>query len=800
MRYLDGSTDPRLPGAPLPASAYATVHLPGHVPDTAGQAGPQLGDFLRVLQKRWRLIAGFAAGALLLMALMCLVMQPRYTATAVLHVGTQAPQVTTNIQQVVLPPSYFENVEFFQDQVKMLESRALAAGTIRELGLAHDPRFTGRNEKPGLLTRVQWTLLGLFAQAQAGIGRLLHGEPPDAGSQGQAESSGQPVDVPPGLVGKLRSELDIAPVTNTRLIRISFTSPSPALAQKVANAHAEQYIRRTLQANFELTGEARHFLEAEIQRVEFELAVTEQALNNFRRQHNVVSLDERENAIVDRLTDLSRRLTEAEAARITAEADYRLVKSREYDSLPAVIQNGLVQTLKNQVTQLEIRQAELGEYFLAGNPQLQEVNSQLRQARARLDREIARVVGGIESVYLAAQAKEDSLRAEFQQQQNSVLNLKEVSGQYIKLEQAVTGNRNLYNTLLTRLQETDVVKGAQISNASVMDRAELPTGPSEPNVVFNLAFSLIFGLGLGVSMAFVLEHLDSSLKTPEDVRQVLRLPTLGMVPHFAYLPRPRRQRLLRQREVAATEESLPARMGDLVGFVPEGCVHAEAYRGIRTSLLFCNPENPPRTVLLTSSQAGEGKTSTTVNLAISLTQLGNSIVVVDADLRQPRCHWSLGIAPGPGLAEVLREQVELDEVIQRLALDNGKVTPASAGSAVRVGLDLLQSGGPVSNPSELLASPRMRAVLQSLTERYDIVLVDSPPIFPVTDAALLATVVDGVVLVVRGHRTDRQITREALERLRFMNATILGVVLNGVDPDSSEYYKHSYYFGSERVA
>jgi len=205
-------------------------------------------------------------------------------------------------------------------------------------------------------------------------------------------------------------------------------------------------------------------------------------------------------------------------------------------------------------------------------------------------------------------------------------------------------------------------------------------------------------------------------------------------------------------------------------------------------------------VLVTSSEAGEGKTSTTVNLAISLTSLGNKVVVVDADMRQARCHESLGIPAGPGLANVLRGEADLDQVVQRLSLRDGQVTSAMATRNGDLDLDILQSGSQVLDPSELIASPRMGAILETLCERYDIVLIDSPPIFPVTDAAILATIVDGVVLVVRGQRTGREITREALERLRFMKATVVGVILNGVDPESSEYNRYAYYFGSERVA
>jgi capsular exopolysaccharide synthesis family protein len=743
----------------------------------------QLAEYLMILRERWRLIAAFTVAGLVLMGLVSILSRPLYTAQAVLHIQSNPPAVT-NIQQITPPSSYFEGVEYFQDQVKFLESRSLAASVVKELSLDHDERFI---DKRGFsifrfLARLPFKVIG-FATWLVTPSR----DDPAGNPEPPA------FDVDPRLIGKYQSNLVVTPITNSRLIQVAFTSPSPELARQVANAHATQYIRRGLQAKFELTGEARRFLDAEIDRVQRELTQAEEALNEFRRQHQVVSLDEKENAIVERLGDLSRRVTEAQADRITAESDYRLVQNREYDSLPSVIGNPLVTTLKGEVSRLEMRQAELSEVFLDGSPQLQEVNSQLRQARARLEREIARAVGGIESIYLAAQAREQSLAAELARQQESVLDQKEISGQFIKLETAVTTTRNLYATLLQRRAETDVVKGVTLSNASIMDPAELPNGPSHPRVALNLAFGLLFGCALGTAVALVLQNLDNSLKTPDDVRKSLRLPTLGVVPDFGKLsatPTAAAPVPLEEGETRAV--AVPN--AEVLSLTRRQSVPAEAYRSIRTSILFLNPETPLRTLLVTSSEPREGKTATTVNLAISLAQLGNRVVVVDADLRAPRCHRALGVPAGPGLAEVLRGQAELANVVLALNLEEGRITVGNGAGEAR--LHLLQSGRPPGDPSELIASARMREVLRTLTEHYDMVLIDSPPVFPITDSAILAPAVDGVVMVVRGHRTNRQVTTEALERLHFMKANVVGVVLNGVDPGSGYYRSYSYYFAA----
>jgi capsular exopolysaccharide synthesis family protein len=523
--------------------------------------------------------------------------------------------------------------------------------------------------------------------------------------------------------------------------------------------------------------------------VERELAEAERALSDFRREHAVVSLDDRENAIVERLTDLGRRVTDAEAARIAAESEYRLVQNRASDSLPSVLTNPLIQGLKQEVSRLEVRYAEQAQVFIPSSPQVKEIDAQLKRAQGRLAREVSQAVGGIQSTYLAAQAKEQKLRQQFQLQQDAVLNLKDLSGQYIKLDQAVTTARTLHGTLLQRLQETDVVKGAQLSNATVVDPAERPTMPSQPAVPFNLAFGLLFGGGLGLALVFARESIDSSLKTPDDVRQDLELPTLGVVPDYERL--------------AGGAARIPAlaRAWPRNGAGPrarrrlERTASAEAYRGIRTSVLFFNPQRPPRSLLVTSSQPREGKTATTINLGVSFAQLSRRVMVIDADMRHSRCHRTLGVKPGLGLSDVLRGVVRLPQAIQRLAVHESRVAPPQPGWTGPE-LHLLQAGRSVRDPSSLLAAPQMDDLLQSLLDAYELVLIDSPPVFPITDSAILAPRVDGVVMVVRCHRTEREITREALERLRFMQANVIGVVLNAADPTSSAYQSYSYYFAA----
>ena len=722
-----------------------------------------------VLRDRWRLIAAFAAGGLVIMALVTLFMERRYTATAVVHVENDTPHVT-KMDQVVSGSSYLESVEYFQDQVGLLKSRTLMAAVIRDLGLKDDPRF--KPAPPGLLARMVRFFPGLIV-------RLGGTAPAPTGARPAAEDG-----VPTGTIDRYATYLEVKPIPNSRLIQVQVTARDPDLAEVVANAHANEYIRRTLQSKFELTGEARKYLEQEVARVRKEVDISEAVLDRFRREHGILASDDAQNnSVIERLQDLSRRLTNSQAQRIEFEAQHRLIQERDYESLPAVLQNGLVQTLKADLSRLESRDAELSRIFLDGNPELQQVQAQVRQTRARLQKEIERTVGGVESQFLAAKSTENALREELQRQQETVLNLKETSGQYVRLDQAVQAGRQLHAALLQRMGETEVVRGVQLSNITVLDPAERPSMPSRPNAVLNVLFGLMLGVVLGVGAAAVLENVDTSLKTPADVERVLSLPTLGVIPDF--------------RRVASTDRRLAAaRTGGVLAAAGGTSVAAEVFRTLRTSILFFDPEHPPKTMLLTSSQAGEGKTATVVNLALSLAQQGARVLLIDADMRKPRCHHALGLPEGVGLSEYLQGELDLDEVVRAIPM------PGNPGRHTRVDghrpaahLDFVPSGGVVQQTAELLSSARMRTALLAAIERYDIVLVDSPPIFPVADASLLATMVDGVVLVVRGERTPRHLTREAIARLRFMQAKILGVVLNGVDPGARQYaYRYSYYF------
>jgi capsular exopolysaccharide synthesis family protein len=508
---------------------------------------------------------------------------------------------------------------------------------------------------------------------------------------------------------------------------------------------------------------------------------SEAALNDYRRDKGVLFLNDKDNIVVERLADLNKRLTEAEAERIGLEAQTRLINNRSYDSLPAVINNGLIGSLKTQAVQLEAEHAKLARQFLPGYPKLAQVKAQLDETKSRLAQQIRNIVEGIKSAYLAAANKEEALRAQMDQQKNETLALKDASVQYAILAREADTNNQLYNSVLARLKEIGVAGEIPASNVTIIDGAEVPQQPSWPRKKRNLLLAAAVGLMGGLGLAFLAEYFDNTLRTPKEVERYLRLPNLAVVPDLLSLPdciSNGNRRISRQESSLNSKLCVPSKQ--LTHAALSLSLLSEAYRKLRTSIFLSRPGEAPKTILFTSATNGEGKTITVANTAIMLAQMDLRVLVIDADLRKPSCHKALRVKGGRGLTDFLVGQDHLDNVIKPTSVPN---------------LFALSCGSTPPNPTELVGSKRMYTTLANLKERYDFLLIDAPPVMPVSDAVILSTMVDGVVLVVRGQHTQKQLVKEAASQLGNGSGKILGVVLNRVDIREAEYsgYKQYYY-------
>jgi len=814
-------------------------------PFTGADEAPGLRDYWRVIKKHKWTIAGFFFVAVISAAIFIFATTPIYTAAATIMIERKEPQVM-NIQQVLSESLGFQDrdYDYYKSQFEILKSRNLAAQVIKEQGLEKDPVFTGKEiaaeeiageEKAGGFTEGLWThwflapvaelwafttewlneqewASGIFqpiaefwadatgwVNAQKSVDSAPHqstkseredikaddvktdGAEPAAVELTEAEHTAEHTELDPGLIGSYRGMLAIEHVKGTRMVRIVFNTPDPVLSARLADAHAGAYIRYGVELRTQANQEAERFLETKLAELKARVEESEEALNNFRRGKGILSLSDKENIVVERLADLNRRLTEAEAERIGLEAQARLIKSRNYDSLPAVLSSGLIQTLRGQLVRFEGEYAHLATQFKPGYPRLAQLKAQIDETRSRLKHEVDSVVQGINSGYLAAAGKEKELRAQMDKQKAETLAQKDAAVEYAILAREVDTNNQLYNSVLGRLKEIGVAAEVRTSNVSITDATELPTVPSWPRKKQILLLGALAGLMGGLGLALFFEYLDNTLKTPDEAERYLRLPSLAVVPDFLSLPKARRngkQRMSRQESILNSKLCVPNKQVALSG--PPFSVITEAYRKLRTSIFLSRPGEPPKTILFTSGTNGEGKTTTVANTAIMFAQSGLRVLVIDADLHRASCHKALRVKNGRGLTDFLTGQEALEKVIKPTSIPN---------------LSVLNSGSTPPNPTELIGSKKMQETLVLLKNSYDYILIDSPPVMPVSDAVILSTMVEGVVMVVRGQETRKHVVKAAVSRLGNGHGKLLGFVLNRVDIRSADYaeYYHDYY-------
>ena len=507
-------------------------------------------------------------------------------------------------------------------------------------------------------------------------------------------------------------------------------------------------------------------------------------MNRFRAKHGVVSLEKGENIVIDRLMDLNKEFTQGRAQRIEAESLYQMTKNKNSQYLAEVLNNPLTTQLRGSITNLETEKGRLLSTYTQDHPRIQELNQQIAEARKGLNGEINNVVRGIESSYTAARAREDALEAEGKRQHDLALGMKQVGVDYAVLNEEVLVNRGLYESVLKRMNETNVGNDLAAANIQVTQRAELPMNPSSPNTLRNLLIATFLGLMLAVGYAFFTEYMDASLSTPQGVWSAVSLATLGVVPQLGSLQR--RYRLMlpgyaKTKSLEPPKKQHESLSKELVVVRNQLSMIAESYRTIRTALMLSQAEHPPKVIVLTSPSPGDGKTMTTLNLAIALAQGGQRVLVIDADLRKGRCHKLVDVDNHHGLANVLAGHAALQDSIQKTSIAN---------------LHLLPRGALPPNPADLLMSQKMRAVMRDLRQSFDFIVIDSPPIIAVSDAAILSAMCDGVLLVFHGEKTTTVRARRAVERLESVGTPILGVILNNVDMRNPDYIDYRSYYGA----
>jgi polysaccharide biosynthesis transport protein len=729
-----------------------------------------------IVRKHRGLIASCVLASVVLTGILVLVETPIYKATSLVMIEPRAPQIL-NMKELLSEPPDTNEYDFYKTQYDILRSRSLAGQVISDLHLKSVSYFNGMNVHPGVITH-------LTRQAEQLVHAfLVHNTRVTPGADDSQEIS-----VDPALVDAYIGGLSVEPRIGTHLVTVGFSAPDRILSARIANAHVRAYIRRGIDLHEQASSDAQEFLQKKLFELKERLENSEGALNAYRRERGIVtfSLHDTNGVIIQHLTDLNSALTKAETARIALAAQYRSIQNKDYDSLPEVINSPLIQALKEQVASLESEYAAMRNRFNPGYHPLDDLGARLTNSRARLRSEINSVVQSVELNYREALTKERELNRQIEQVKSRAMALHDASLQDAVLAREVDTNRQLYASVLERVKEIGVSADLPTSNVSIVDRAEIPRVQSRPRVFSDLAIGGFLGLCIGIAMAFLFEHLDDRLKDPEEAERYLTIPSLAVVPSFARLTKaPTAYGVTVATGTGLKNSSDDTRKSKEIVVIGNRLpVAGEIYRSIRTSLLFSRAGNAPRTILITSATGGEGKTVTAINTALAFAQTGMNVLLIDTDLRRPRCHTVLGLDNNLGLTQILVGQRPCEEVVHHIEY---------------VRLSFLSSGPSSPQPSELLASDQMRELLIHLSSQYNCIILDSAPIIPVSDTVAPATMVDGVLLVV-GPDTPKKLVRTACTRLNHVGAKILGVVLNRVNTkhlDADHYYNHYHLYETE---
>lgn len=689
-----------------------------------------------LLKRRW-LVLGVTAGVVALSLLAALLTTPIYRASVLLELQKEGTQV---VQVGGVQPGDFGgwDPEFLQTQYELLRSRSLAERVANELAL--DRASIERLSQPGPIGRIL---------------ALLNPQPREAVKTVPATSAKQAQADLEAAAGLVSAGLGVEPVRDSRLVRVNFDSVSPQFSARVANAIADGYIAAGLERRFGATSYAKTYLEDQLKLAKAKLEESERKLVAFAQKESLVDTGkDGQSLATQNLTQLNAALAAAQDQRIRAQARWRQASSG--GAMPAdMMGNSNVRILQQQQAQLQGQYQLKLQTFKPDYPEMRQLKGQIDELGEQIGKEIAGVRASVKAEYDAAASQESMLKAQIAALRNEALSVDGRSIDYNILKREADTNRQLYDTLLQRYKEVGVAGDVRANNISIIDRAD-DGWRVKPSVSRNLALGLLAGLLLGILAALVLEFLDDTVKTPEDIEQKLRLAVLGVVPKLG----------AKQNVAEVADDPRSA--------------FSEAYRSVRTALQFATDHGVPKSLLVTSARPGEGKSTTALTLARHFAQLGKRVLLIEADLRNPSLHRTLSMgASGVGLSNLLAGACTLAEATVQ---------------SEEPRLDIILAGPLPPSPAELLAGSKLVSTLTVAVEVYDQVIIDGPPVLGLADAPILSNAADGTLLVVHAGKTKIKPAQLALKRLLAARARVVGSLLTKYDARATGYgYGYGYY-------
>jgi capsular exopolysaccharide synthesis family protein len=713
-----------------------------------------------VLRRRWRLAAVFCIVCGLGGIVHYFLTPPMFQATTTIQIDRRTLSLGAAADSPWVENWY--NLEFYPTQYNLLQSRGLAERTVTDLRLYEDPIFNP-----------SWAS---WAGRRRGATPEL-----DAAQLG-------------GLGQRLLGGLEVVPIKNTQLVAINYRSNSPELAARIANGVAQSFIDWGIEDRSTSAGKASSFLGKQIEALKQEIEDKEATLQAYSRRSDIYAIDPSTNPSLQRLQAMNRDYIAAVSARIEKEVAYNQATTAPPETIADTLSGGLVSQQRHDLLLMQQDYNAKRATYKPDMPIMVDLQAKITDGDKRLQSLVAETVAqarrNAKTEYETARRQEGALRAELNRAREETISMGSAAVQYNSLNMEVDTLRQQLDQFLKRQSEVAVTARLQAtreSNVRVVDRALVPGGPIAPSMRRDVGMALGLGLFLGIACIFLLEYLDRSLKTAEEAERVLGLPVLAVIPDV--LERPGRyggyyyaygRRRRRGRGKSKDKDRRPEELKEIELLPQTKPRHSisEAYRSLRTALLLSSAKQL-RVIALTSAQSGEGKTATAANLAVVMAQLGRQVLLIDADLRKPRLHRVFNLSNREGLVHCLTGGEPLEQVIQTTGVN---------------GLFLLPSGTIPPNPSELLASDRMRELLEVAQRRFDLVIVDTPPLLAVTDASVLGAVVDGVVFCLYAGRVQRAEALASTDRLRISGARVLGTVLNRYVAGKGGDDKHYYYY------
>jgi len=739
------------------------------------EQGVHLRDYWRIILKhRWAALTFFAI-IVTTATIYTFSVTPTYRATATIKIDRERPQILS-FQEIGSAGQTPHDPEFMGTQQKLLQSRTLAKRVVETVKASGQPILMSQESSGPTGVKALWLswLTHLFGSRSAKPSEETEPAPRSESGTDLAEEqlSSRNVDA-------LLAMLTVEPIRASSLVKISFTTPSPQRSALLANSWARAFIGHNLEMKYNATSQASEWLSKQLQDILAKLEQSEAKLHEFAKQKKILTVGDKKDVITTKLAYLTDALSKAQDDRIAKEALENQTQGVGFESIPMVMQSSLISSLKIEYYNLDAEYQRLRETYKPDYPKMVRMREGITHTKQRLDAEIRRIVDGIKQEYEAAVRKEGLLQMAVDEQKRLAVKLSQDFIQYDILKREVDTNNQIYASILERQKQAGISQGLATSNVQIVDNAEVPWVPFSPNKTRNVLIGIILGLTVGIGMAFFFDYLDNTVKSTDDLERALGIPSLALIPSLSTsTPRQARGALSGN---GNNGDSNGKPVFALMAHSDLRSMLSESFRTLRTSLLFSSPGSPPKSILFTSARPSEGKTGLSINTAITLSQLGGSVLLIDADMRRPSCHTLMDLPVTPGLSDYLTGNADLVSVIQRTPMPD---------------LYCLPAGTTPINPAELLASSRMKESIELLSQRFDYIIVDSPPIFGIADALILSTVVKGVILVVHGGRTPRETVQRAFRNLVEVNATILGTVLNNVDVRSGShpsYYHYNYY-------